>query len=70
MSDIDTIKNSTDSVHQYILSLSAEILKEAFFYLEVNISDMPNLKKHMVVVDIAQRWGRFILEEIEINGLG
>ena len=38
-----------------------------FFHLGVNISELPNPKKHMVMVDISQRRCKCITEEEVIN---
>ena len=60
------MEESTDYVLQGILILSTDTLKEAFFHLKVNISDLPDLKKHMVTVEITKRWSKHIIEEGEI----
>ena len=62
-SDTDATEESTDSVLQGIISLSSDTLKDAFFHLGGNISDLPDLNNSTVAVGIAQMWGKHIIEE-------
>ena len=56
---------STDSVLQSIITLSSDTLKDNFFHLGGNISDLPDLKKQTVTVEIARMWGKDIIKEGE-----
>ena len=58
-----TMEESIDYVLQGILILSTDTLKEAFFHLKVNISDLPDLKKCTAEVYITGRWGKPIIKQ-------
>ena len=61
------MEESTDSDLQGILDLYADTLKKTFLHLWVNISELPDLKKLTVTVDITQSWGNNITEEGSIT---
>ena len=46
---------STDSILQYIISLSSENLKNDFINMGLNISNLIDQKKEMVTVETARR---------------
>ena len=46
------MEDSTNYTLQGIISLSSDTFKDALFRLGVNISELPKLKKHTVMVDI------------------
>ena len=56
------MEESTDYVLQGILTLSTDTLKEAFFHLGGNISDLPDLKKCTTDVGITKTWGKPIIK--------
>ena len=66
-SDTNTTEEYTDYELQGILALSYDTLRDTFFHLGLSISDLPNIKKCTVVVDIANRWGKYITEEAEMT---
>ena len=66
-SDTKTTEDSNDFDLQIILSLSSDTLKYALFHLGVNIRGLTNLKKHKLVMYIAQRWGNNIKQYGEIT---
>ena len=51
----NTMEDSTDSLIRGILYLSSDTPKEALFNLGEDISELPDLKKRTVAVDIIQR---------------
>ena len=59
-----TTEESTDSVFQGILALYTETHKDNFFQLGVNISELTDLNKCKVKVDIFWRWVKCIIEEV------
>ena len=69
-SDTMTKEDYSDYVIQGILTLYTDNLKENFFHLCLwggYTNDFPDLKKCMEEVDIAQRWGKPIIEEVTMN---
>ena len=58
-----TMKEYTESSIQGILYLFSDTLKYTLFLLGRIISDLPDLKKRTVAVDIAKRWVKRIIEE-------
>ena len=63
------MKEYTESLIQGILYLFSDTLKYTLFLLGRIISDLPDLKKRTVAVDIAKRWGKRIIEEASMNVL-
>ena len=53
---------STDSILQYIISLSSENLKNDFINMGLNISNLIDQKKEMVTVETARRWGKDVIK--------
>ena len=51
----NTMEDSTDSLIRGILYLSSDTPKEALFNLGGDISELPELKKRTVAVEIIQR---------------
>ena len=47
------------------MHLSYDTLKDDFFHMGGNISDLTDLKKQTVVLEVARRWGKDIIEEGE-----
>ena len=60
------VYNSTESILQVILYLSYDTFEEALFFLGGDISELPDLKNHLVTLYIVHRWGQRITEEGEI----
>ena len=60
-----TTEDSTDSILKAILSLSSDTLKDAFVNMGENISDLLDLKKRTVALDIERRRGKYIIKERE-----
>ena len=52
----------TESILQYILPLSSDIPKDEFIHMGGNISNLPDLDKQMVALEIESRWGKDIIE--------
>ena len=63
LSATNTTEESTDSTLQATPPLSYETLKEDFIHMGGNISDFPDIKKQMVVLDIERRRGKDIIKE-------
>ena len=63
VSDTNTTEDTNNSTLQGIIILSSDNLKYAFFHLGVNISELPNLQKRMVVAEISWRWIKCTKEE-------
>ena len=61
LSVTNTTDDSTDSVLQAIIPLSSVTLKDVYFRLGGNISDFPDQKKLMDMVDITRMWGKDII---------
>ena len=57
------MEESTHYVLQCILSLISYTLTYDLFRLGVKISELSNIKKSMVAVDIVWRWGNCITEK-------
>ena len=58
-----TTENSAEYTLQAIIPLSYDTLKDYFSHMGGKISDLKNLKKQTVMLDIARIWGKDIIEE-------
>ena len=56
------MEDYTDSILQDIILLSSDTLK-SFIHMGGKISDLPDLKKLTVVLDIVRRWGNYIIKK-------
>ena len=60
---VNATEGSTESILQAIMTLSYDILKYTFIHMGGKISDLTNLKKWTVTLDIKRRWVNNIIEE-------
>ena len=63
------MEESTHYVLQCILSLISSTLTYDLFRLGVKISELSNIKKSMVAVDIVWRWSNCITEKGVMTGV-
>ena len=57
-----TTEDSTDSILQSTIPLSYDTPEETFIHMGGKISDLTDLKKKMVPLEIERRWGKDIIK--------
>ena len=63
ISDTNTTEESTDSILKYIIPLSSDTPKYAFYHMGEEINNLPDLKKRTDALEVARKWGKDIIKE-------
>ena len=62
-SAMENLLSATKTTNDSIIPLSYDTLKDAFIHMGGNISDLPDLKKQMIALDIERRRDNDIIEK-------